>query len=323
MIRTILVPLDGSPLAERALSPACRVSRETGAELVLVRAAPYVEQAQGSPSPLRVTVREAGAYIRAVRDRLIGEGYPAHGVALHSAPLRAIEWTARRRHTDLIVMSTHGRTGLRHLMLGSVAEEVLKDPPAPVLLVRATEEDAPAPDGARYTILVPLDGTAYAEGALPYLARAGLARTSEIILLRAIPSGVPGTTVADDPAIRRMMTSWAEATEGEMHEARAYLDQLARRYLPGAQYRLQAETADPAQAIETLAATGLVDLVVLASQGRTGIDRILHGSVARHVLRHTGVPILVLRPVDVEQLALPATGDAPPIPQHTPHGAAV
>ena len=95
MVRSILVPLDGSEVAEQALPRACRLARLTGAELVLLRAAPFAANSGKSSSPLRVTVRDAEDYLQAVEHRLADPGLRVHTEVLHSDPVRAITFTAR------------------------------------------------------------------------------------------------------------------------------------------------------------------------------------------------------------------------------------
>ena len=153
-------------LAEQALPHACRLASTTGASLVLVRAAPHVPVAGDPASPLRVTVREAEAYLSVLRQRLAGEGFAVSTVALHDTALHAITHAARTSGAEIIVMSTHGRTGVGRALLGSVADEVLRHTTLPVLLVHAPAAPAAHGRGPYGRILVPLDGTALGETAL-------------------------------------------------------------------------------------------------------------------------------------------------------------
>ncbi len=127
---TVLVPLDGSTLAEKALAPAIGFARE-GAALVLIRAAETVDDPDGA------VVREAELYLAGVVERLrrVGVRYVEASIG-HGAPVDAIANAARIRKPDLIVMSTHGRTGFGRLVLGSVTEGVLRATTTPLLLLR-------------------------------------------------------------------------------------------------------------------------------------------------------------------------------------------
>jgi nucleotide-binding universal stress UspA family protein len=138
--RTVLVPLDGSELAETALDHAVELARG-GASLVLLRAAEAHTLPGADPTDAQVkVVREAEEYLAAVRARLAGSGVNRVDVSVwYGPPADSIVEAARFRGADLIVMSTHGRSGLGRLVLGSVAETVLRSTTTPILLVRSAE----------------------------------------------------------------------------------------------------------------------------------------------------------------------------------------
>jgi nucleotide-binding universal stress UspA family protein len=137
-LEKILVPLDGSALAEEALSRAVDLARQSGGSLTLLRAA-EAHSIVGDPIEAQVTVvREAEEYLEQVAKRLRDQGFHKveTSVWYGAAPLSIVE-AARLRRADLIVMSTHGRSGLGRLILGSVAESVLRGTSVPILLLRA------------------------------------------------------------------------------------------------------------------------------------------------------------------------------------------
>ena len=145
-VKTILVPLDGSRLAELALAPALDMARDKGAKLVLLRAA-EAHTTVADPTEAQVAVvREAEGYLTDVRARLAGEGaVEIETTVWYGPPADAIVEAARYRAADLIVMSSHGRSGLGRLVLGSVAETVLRSTLTPILLIRAAEAPVLAP----------------------------------------------------------------------------------------------------------------------------------------------------------------------------------
>jgi nucleotide-binding universal stress UspA family protein len=142
-VKTILVPLDGSIFAEAALAPAVDLAREAGAKLLLLRAAEAHTLPLADPIKAEVdVVHEAQEYLAAARARVTAAGVRNVEVsAWYGPPVEAIVEAARCRHADLIVMSSHGRSGVARLVLGSVAERVLRATAVPILLIR--------PDGAR------------------------------------------------------------------------------------------------------------------------------------------------------------------------------
>jgi len=134
--KTVMVPLDGSRLAEKALAPAIGFARE-GAKLVLVRAAEAHATPFTDPTEAQVAVvREAEVYLATVVERLRRVGVTDVETSVwYGAPVEGIADAARYRKADLIVMSTHGRSGLGRLVLGSVAEGVARATSTPILLL--------------------------------------------------------------------------------------------------------------------------------------------------------------------------------------------
>jgi nucleotide-binding universal stress UspA family protein len=152
-ITQILVPLDGSALAQAALVPALELARKYGARLLLMRAAEAHTPPMADPIDAQVAaVREAEQYLAGVRDQVKRAGATDVDVSVwYGAPAQAIVEAAKYRKADLIVMSTHGRSGIGRLVLGSVAEKVLRATAVPILLLRpgaapldTSFEDAPA-----------------------------------------------------------------------------------------------------------------------------------------------------------------------------------
>lgn len=137
-LSTILVPLDGSVVAEAALTPAVDLARTWGARLVLLRAAEAHTGPLTDPIEAQVHVmREAEEYLAAAQARVKAAGVAEVELsAWYGPPAEAIVEAARHRHADLIVMSSHGRSGVARLVLGSVAESVLRATAVPILLIR-------------------------------------------------------------------------------------------------------------------------------------------------------------------------------------------
>jgi nucleotide-binding universal stress UspA family protein len=135
--KKVLVPLDGSMLAEKALAPAIAFARD-GASLVLLRAAEAHATPFSDPSDAQVAVvRDAEFYLAGVVDRLRRVGVSDVAASVwYGPPVAGIAEAARSHAIDLIVMSTHGRSGLGRLVLGSVAEGVLRATATPILLLR-------------------------------------------------------------------------------------------------------------------------------------------------------------------------------------------
>ncbi len=144
-LQKILLPLDGSLLAEAALPKTVELIEGSGAKLLLLRSAePRTSPGVGEAA----LVKDAEDYVMQISDRLGGLGIKDVEISIWSGPAaHAIVEGARRYGADLIVMTTHGRSGLGRLVLGSVAESVLRGTTVPILLIRVPEAPVELPKG--------------------------------------------------------------------------------------------------------------------------------------------------------------------------------
>ena len=269
MTRRVLVPLDGSPLAERALGCAAPLARATGARLLLVRASGSGSDEEWSEE---LALERARHDLRATATRLRRDGLAVDWVARAGDPSRAIVEAARERAVDLIAMGTHGRRVGDGWGYGSVADEVIRRAPGlPVLLVPASCDPVRHADRPRIVVL--LDGSALAEQILPPVGELARGMDGSVVLLRADERAGPATE--------------------------SYLRDLAgASALEGVAVDVRAEPGDVRQAVSaTERAVGGADVIAMATHGWTGLERVLMGSVAADVLRGTTCPVLVLRPV--------------------------
>jgi nucleotide-binding universal stress UspA family protein len=213
---------------------------------------------------------------------------------------RAEELILARAQTEpgtLIVMATHGHSGLKRWLLGSIAEKVLQGATTPLLLIRASEEGGKNEGVSLHTLIVPLDGSSLAERALPYAVE--LARTLglELTLVRAfsLPTPIP---LAEDQA------ETVQAVREQIgHEARAYLAEKAEQVRrQGVQVRRQgvqeittvADEGPAAESILTVARDKPHSWVVMCTHGRSGVRRWVLGSVTERVTRHVTTPVLII-----------------------------
>ncbi len=278
MLKRILVPLDGSALAEQALSYAAELSLPTGATLLLLRAA-YSHTMPGVDGRERKggAIEEAERYVTEAAEELVARGYACQTLVPYGRPSDSIAEEARVAQADLIVMSTHGRSGVGRLVFGSVAESVVAHSSVPVLVTRAWLPPQRRPFLPENPVfLVPLDGSAFAETALTTAA-----------------------TLAEDFGAAMVLVR-AEAPEGPVDEALAYvLDAQARltQRFPGLSVMTDVRQASPAHAIETAYHDLGASLVVMATHGRGGVARSVAGSVAGKVLKQGRAPLVLVRPL--------------------------
>lgn len=300
MFKRILIPLDGSALAESALAPALALAERFGAEILLVRTILTHVFPGADPGPSQLeALHEAERYLGMISARLRGKSAPIYTAIPYDAPAAGIADQAEFRHVDLIVMATHGRKWPETLLHKSVTMSLLEHTPAPILALKVKEEGAGA-NGTHLPrfmtdphapILVPLDGSSLSESALPVAE--GLARSfgSPLVLVRAaemphVVSAAPG-----DPVVL------VGVKESVLEETNTYLQHKQREIASrGMQVSTESTIGAPAWFIGERAQAHHAGLVVMASHGRSGLGRWLLGSVAQSVLRDSAVPVFLARP---------------------------
>jgi nucleotide-binding universal stress UspA family protein len=299
--RSILVPLDGSPLAEQALPLATRIALQSGAKLrlVLVHQLPTRKEdlmSAKTMASLELAGRKADRdYLRRIQDGLRQRGVKLSSeVTLRGAIGPQIARYVREMGVDLVIMGTHGRGGVRRAWLGSVADYLLHHLDVPVLLIRPTEADGSKIFGKGNQILVPLDGSPLAEEALEPAGALARLWNAEVSLLRVV---VP-VVVSYDAAMVMTSTYEAELTELCRKDAQDYMDSAAERLR---EQGLKATGVavvnwNVAETILGAARPDEVGLIVIASHGRSGLRRFVLGSVADKLVRGADTPVLVHRP---------------------------
>lgn len=281
----ILVPLDGSELAERVLLVAVRLAEGVGASLVLLTAVahlPWKEKTDPVAQAIQSHKYEAGLYLKGVRSQLQPTTVTIETAVISGSPANAIINYAGQNDISLIVMSTHGRSGLTRWTFGRVAEKVLRRAPCPTVVLRSRQEVAPT-DIKR--ILVPLDGSALAEQVLEPTRQIADGLAAEIYLLHVTePSSLP--FIGED----------LDREEARGVAAQAYLATVQTR-LADAGWQTQAELrhGSAADAIIDYAAEQNIDLIVLSNLGSSGLQMWVFGSVAERVMYGATCATLIFR----------------------------
>lgn len=294
MNRPILVPLDGSALAEQAL-PLAEALAEASDSPILILSASYVASVPGldvSDEQVRM-IADAESYLDRVASRLKKRGIAVETCAPYGAARQVIVREARAHRAWLIVMATHGRGGLGRALYGSVADGVVRRAPAPILLVRAWHAgDSKARLLGSAPIIAPLDGSIHAEAALPLARSLAVALRARVLLVRAIPP-LDAARTPDGVAVSHPTEERTEA--GQL--ARAYLERIAALFA-GAGIGVESivRFGEPSDVVVAVAEESGAGLTVLTTHGRTGLDRLLLGSVAERIVRRGATPILLVRP---------------------------
>ena len=285
-MKRILVPLDGSPLAEAILPVVEEWAKEEEVEAILLRAVLVHHLLGGDDTEAQMrVVGEGEAYLKAVADRLDRRGLKGVRWAVwYGEPVWSITKAAALNDADLIAMATHGRGGLSRLLLGSVASGVVRSVQVPVLLIRGQSAWKPWATGK---VLVPLDVSEASEGILPVAERLARWRDVTIILFQVVeplPSPADTSTRLDE---------WM-GVRGK--DAKRYLAKVAEPLRDkGLRVECAVRFGRAAETIAAFAAEERVDLIAMVTHGRSGLGRLFFGSVAEGVLRSAAVPVLVLK----------------------------
>ncbi len=298
MVQTILVPLDGSKLAEQALPHAEALAHTLEARLILARV----------PETLVVPVMSGGIWVtreiesneaqeRALRyveevaarpglqDLQVETATPHHPVA--AGLIKTIEETDSR----LVVMTTHGHSGIGRWVFGSVADKMIHAAPTPLYLVRAQQTRPAPPQFLR--VVVPLDGSELAEAALPSATELARATGAAISLVRVPTLPVYVTAVPET-------AGWIPDLLRETAlEAKTYLTEQAESLRSsGLDVSSDVElvvSGGVAEGIMSFARQQRADVIVMSTHGRSGLGRWVFGSVADRVLRAADIPIWLVR----------------------------
>jgi len=283
MFGRILVPMDFSAPSDAALEHARAFARTWNGSLHLL----HVTAERLTP-PHAAGDHADPTAMREIRDRLVDadrERRLTIRVVERKPPAEAIINYARFAHIELIVMGTHGRTGVAHLLMGSVAESVVRSAPCPVLTVHQGSASTPA-----FTrILVPTDFSEPSDAALDCARSLQVQFGASIHLLHVLEE----EQIAGPFGAEVFVTESPEAREGRLRDAR---ERLAHRISPAdrASGRMTTEVlfGQVASTIVNYASDNGFDLVVMGTHGRTGLAHLLMGSVAERVIRSAACPVL-------------------------------
>lgn len=317
MYRVIMVPTDGSGFDREAIRVALKIADRTTARVRLVRILAtgtfFGVAAEGAPLPLDVSRTERDTALRELYS-LAAECRAASKadiiVDLHGGPVSdVLQGYARRHAVDLIVMSTHGRSGISRLSLGSVTDSLIRHTTIPVLVVKPpTSYLNPRMVEGFKRIIVPLDGSPLAEQILPRVLTLAKLEDAEITLLNILlPQSYSQKEIAD-PSL-----PWWEK---DVTAAQTYLFGVAG----GLRRKGVSVTTDiviaenVANAIGDFASRERADLIAIATHGRGGLSRMIRGSVADAIMHSGKMSMLVFKPDNVaaRETSSPSTAEAEP-----------
>ncbi len=304
MFKHFLVPLDGSHLAETILPVVETLAHALDAAVTLLHVVEPAAPASIHGDKHLLNAQDARTYLETIAAQLRAANVNANlhvDVAQGGDVVRAIFAHGGELNADLIVLTNHGRGGVKQAVYGSIAQQVLQSGAIPVLLVKAASASAPQ----NYTcqkILVPLDSSPLYERALEVATELGRALDAMLELVIVVPtvrtlSPERAATGILLPTSTRAMLDLAE------NGAHEYLEQkLAQLKQANVAAELQVLRGDiPAQIVAAEQAAH-ANLIVMATHGRAGLDAFWSGSIAPRVLSRTHAPTLLLRVAGAEPL---------------------
>ncbi len=276
MITRIMVPTDGSEESNKAVGIAEQIARAHNAEVLLVRVIEPIDW-QFAASEVPIDPKTYDDLVRAIEDEAVAglarlqTSLAEHGIRARSITPRGLAASElldceKVEHPDLVVMATHGRSGLARFALGSIADRLVREGITPVLLVRRS---MPV-DEELESAVVMLDGSGVAEQALPIVDELAGKPLRSVTLFRSV----------SDPDDREPAKTYLHAVGTRLARPECSINEVV-------------DVGDARDTIQRVARER--DLVILATHGRGGFDRLRHGSVAEAVVREVTNPVLLVR----------------------------
>jgi len=309
MFDHLLIPLDGSSLAECVLPHGLAMAKVMGARVTLVQ---VVEQAKAAGDTRAIDALEwhyseaqARAYLDAVTERLHRAGQLVGQALLQGDPAEQVIDYARAEGAGLIVLSSHGRSGLSGWNVSSVVQKILARAYTSILIIPAYHPGTAELAGLRYErLLVPLDGSQRAECVLPLVAVVAVQHGSRVLLAHVVhrpelPRRAPPSH--EDQELANTLT------ERNRLEATHYLEELRARLPHPAEACLFVED-NVALSLQQLAQDEKVDLVVLSAHGYSGGTRWPYGSLASSFIMYGTTPLLIVQDLP-RQAIKPSTAE--------------
>ncbi len=302
MFDRILVPLDGSNLAEAVLPHIVTTAQAFDAQIILLRVMERRdnEKDEETLSPLRWQLRksEAEAYLDAVHERLRGIGLQVEKVILEGDAAERIVTFAHEQEVDLLVLSSHGRSGLSKWNINSVVQKVILRAYVPTLIVRAYRAVPENLEGLRYRkLMVPLDGSQRAEYVLSLATSLAHSQDAQLLLAHVVKK----------PEIARRAPLTGE--EQELVERLVAINRKeGQAYMADLESRLSADVHSHLVVGESIAASlhrlvrqEEVDLVLLSAHGYSGEAQWPYGSVTLNFIAYGATPLLIVQDISREE----------------------
>ena len=283
MYERILVPLDGSELAEQSIPYVERLAQKLKSEVILITGC----------LPGDSLERALTEYIERRAEKIQSLGVNTRSLCIVGEPADSIINFAGKNNVGLIVISTHGKTGVSHWPLGSIASKVVQRSNIPVFLVRSSQTGKAPADNELGKILVTLDGSRFSEAIIPYAEKLAKSMNGEVTLFRVI-----------EQAKLPQLAAYRDREKYEK-DFMAKMEREAERYLDKKKTALENKGVNansafligkPVETILQYTEDKSANLIALTTHGFSGITKWTYGSVASKIIEGSPKPILLVRP---------------------------
>lgn len=290
--KSIVVPIDFSDTSLKALDYAITLANQFGSQLCLVHVLDFPTVFNTAQLPYagwdQETKAQASERLATLIEEKVDALIPVTSKVILGRAFKSICDTARAQKADLIVIGTHGFTGLKRLLLGSTAERVVRHAPCSVLTIHSQHAKDAKITGKRRKILVPTDFSAPAEEALQSAVEFALQFQMKLQLLYVVPVHY---STGEYDAVDFAMLAVEQKRSGQKHLAKISQSLLAKKIAVTTKIR----TGRPAMEIVEAAEEFDPDLIVISTHGVTGWRRAVLGSTTEEVVRHATCPVLIVR----------------------------
>ncbi len=285
MYTTVLVAHDSSESSRAALAESCRLVRKHGGRLIMIHAVFFDEEEFGIAPEQREKRFEIGRNACAVSKKEISAefGIEAESIVCEGEAVNIIIDTAREKGADLIAMGTHGRKGLRRLLMGSATSGVIVNSPVDVMVIKKPRGDS---GGSYSSILLPFDGSDFSKKALERGCRLAKEDSGKITILYVIPRYEEMIGFFRSDSIRKSLRDEAEK-----------IVDIAREIAAGFGVPIKTEIREGQTADEIAQAASKLnsDLIVMGTYGWRGVNKAIMGSTTERVIISAPCPVLAVR----------------------------
>jgi len=295
MFKHILVPLDGSHLAEAALPVAAWLAKVFKAPVTLLHVIEQDAPTEVHSDHHLTNAQEAGAYLAEAAGRTftkrIKVDWHVHTAPVTDVARSIVDHSADEFQPDLILLTSHGNSGMHDLLFGTIAQQVAAASGTPVLLIKPSE-NTPSIEIRR--ILVPLDNESGHDQALPEIVAIAKACQAELNLICVIPtlSTLSGAEAAAGQLMPTTTSAYLDiAEENARDHFQMHLNEFQKAKIPAT---AEIARGDPATVILKTARERQADLIIFGTHGHAGMDAFWNRSVAAGVARRTDIPVLLI-----------------------------